>query len=655
MIRQSDNMRLAHFKVRFADGTDSTDALYANGQHQVEVVVEVLKEVVSRTGNWVNAPLTDSERASITIVPIPNTHNVHGAGGWSCDSDKNEYDPGLWNRTGEEPGESLPRNIIIDPRIEVISRYLRHEENTSLEPMQFMATIVLDGENVTNSYSEYPTDFQSSIFVTPTLAPVLLSTDLQQTVDYYALNVPDIDVDVYYWEGTNGLHFDDNYGLLDPLYVPDEGEMFQTAYGASGVFKGGVFKNPRAADWPLRSVHQNLPGVPSNPSPVIRRINKSIMCAARLYTTIPELPHQDSKTKWFLRDNFGTLHAFKIVPQEDGIRLSVEPVKLARRPKDLEITLTNGQDSTNALYANGLHQCKVVIQLKVEQEGMNGHWEESVLRADERASATVTLYSKNVNQALPAGWSCDESRNIYEIGLWDRNLESGEFEKNEDQTTSQQTVASGGMETIDRYMRLDTGASIEERRFMARIVIDGKVYTSNFSEADFQSDYWVHIAPRRPYQVRVADLIRTVDHAYWNASTKTDIDVWYWLPPRGLRFVSQRGLEAPLRINDEGPYFHTAFSHKASPHSRKGGVVLAHDAPGVNPDLAELHRNLPDNNQSLPFNRVNTIMRAVWLSTTNSISEGEAHTPWRLLDNYGCTHSYVLRRNGHNFQLLDFE
>jgi hypothetical protein len=661
MIRQSDNRRLAHFAVRFADGTDSTDALYANGQHQVEVVVEVLKEVIGRTGNWVNAPLTDSERASITIVPVPTAHNTSGGGGWNCDTEKNEYDPGLWNRTGEDLGESVPRNIIIDPRIEIVSRYLRLEENTSLKPMQFMATIVLDGEKVTNSYSEFPTDFQSSVFVVPVLPPELLSTELKQTIDYDALNLGgvNIDVDVYYWEGTNGLRFVNNYGLVDFLYVPNEGDMFQTAYGFSERYKGGVFKNPLASHWLLNNVHQYLPGAPTDSNPIIRRINTSIMCAARLNATTPELPHRDSKTNWLLRDNFGTLHAFKIVPFGDGNHLAVEPVQLVRRPKHLRITLTNGQDSTEAQYANGLHQCKVVIEVSVEREGVDSLWEETSLLESERASATITLYSANVNQPLPAGWACDVSRNIYEIGLWNRNLESAEVEQAEEQTKPQQTVAPGAIETVDRYMRLDTGAPIESRRFMARIVIGGKVYTTNFSAADVKFDSWVSISPRRPYRVRVADLVRTVDHAYWDGFRKTDIDVWYWLPPPGLRFVSNKGLDAPLRIAHEGTSFHTAQSYKSSGYSRKIGVLVGHDQMDMGVSLSELHRDLPeldDNyNLAVTFNRVNTIMRAAWLSTSRHIAEGQVNSPWRLLDNYGCTHSFILRRRVESIELLDYE
>lgn len=660
MIRQSDSMRLAHFKVRFADGTESTDALYANGKHQVEVVVEVLKEVAGRAGNWVNVRLTDSERASITIVPVPTAHNASGGAGWSCDTEKNEYDPGLWIRSGECLGESMPNNIIVAPGIEVVSRYMRLEENASLEPMQFMATIVLDGESVTTSYSEYPTDFQSSVFVAPVLPVELLSIDLKQTADYYALNVANaVDVDVYYWEGTNGLRFVDNYGLVDPLYVPDEGDMFQTAYGFSGVYKAGVFKNPLAAEWLLSSVHQQLPGVPPNTHPIIRRINSSIMCAARVYTTIPELPHRDSNTNWLLRDNFGTLHAFKIVPYEEGNRLTVVPVQLVRRPKHLRITLTNGQDSTEAQYANGLHQCKVVIEVSVEQEGVDGLWEETLLRADERASATITLYSTNVNQPLPAGWACDESRNLYDTGLWDRSLGSAEAGNTEELTAAQEAVAPAAIEVIDRYMRLDTGASIESRRFMARIVIGGKVYTTNFSEADVSFNSWVSISPRRPYRLRVADLRRSWDDAYWDGSTKTDIDVWYWLPPSGLRFVTNKGLDAPLRIAHEGTSFQTTHIYKKSGKFCKVGVVVGHDQMDMGVSLSELHRDLPEldsgNDRAVMFRRVNTIMRATWHSITRNISEGRVNSPWRLLDNYGCVHSFTLRGNEHRIELFDYD
>ncbi|AZF14537.1 hypothetical protein [Pseudomonas sp. R3-18-08] len=656
MIRQSKNMRLSHFKVRFADGADSTDALYANGQHQLEVVVEVLKEVVGRVGNWVNTPLTDSERASVTIVPVPTAHNVSRAVGWSCDTEKNEYEPGLWNRTGEEQAERAPRNIIVDPRIEIVSRYMRLEENKYLEPIQFMATIVLDGESVTNSYSEYSTDFKSSVFVVPTLPPTLLSTDLQQTVDYDALTVDNaVDVDVYTWEGTNGLRFVHNYGLVSPLNVQNEGDLFQTAYGFSGIFKGGVFKETSASIWTLNDLHKQLPAVPPGSDPTIRRKNSSVMSAAKLTASIPGLPNRDSESNWLLRDNFGTTHAFQISPYEGGNRLSVEPAQLARRPKHLRITLTNGQDYTEAQYANGLHQCKVVIEVSVERQREDGLWEETFLREGERVSATITLYSKDVNQPLPAGWTCDDSRNIYEVGLWNRNLESIEA----DQTALQETVAPSAIETIDRYMRLDTGASIESRRFMARIVIGGKVYTTNFSAADVNFDSWVSISPRRPYRVRVADLVCTVDHAYWDSGRNTDIDIWYWLPPSGLKFVSNKGLDTPLRIASEGTVFQTTQAYKGSGLSRKIGMVVGRDQENPLVTLVMLHQDLPeldDNyNRVIPFNRVNTIMRATWLSTSKHIAVGQVFSPWRLLDNYGCTHSFALRHSAQNIELLDYD
>ncbi|AZF41138.1 hypothetical protein C4J87_0963 [Pseudomonas sp. R1-43-08] len=655
MIRQSNNMRLSHFKVRFADGTDYTDALYANGHHQVEIVVEVLKEVIGRLGSWNNVALTDSERASIKIVPVLMSVDQSQAVGWAFDAEKNEYDSGLWNRTGEAPGGPGPNSVIVDPRIEIIRRYVRVEEISSLEPIQLMATIILDGEGVTRSYSEYPTDFQSSVFIAPVAPPVLLSTELDLITDYFAFDSVGVDVDMYYWDGVNGLRFVDNYGLAEPLYVPNEGTVFQTSYGFSNAYKGGVFKGVASVDLRLSMVHQNLPALSPGEDPTFIRKWNRIMCAVRLHTSIPDLPQTDSQSKWLLRDNFGTLHVFKIVPHEDGNRMNVAPVQLRRRPKHLRITTTNGQDTTDALYANSRHQCKVSIELSVEQEGVDGLWEEVRPRADEKDSATITLYSANANQPLPAGWACDTARNIYEIGLWNRSVEGGKGDETEEQITQQKMGLPNAIEIIDRFMRLETGASIEARRLMARIVIDGKVYTTNFSDAEINFDSWVHISPRQPFRVRVADLVRTVDHAYWEFSTDTDIDVWYWLPPPGLKFVSQMGLDSPMWLFDEGIYFQTTFVHRSDKHYRKVGVVIGHDIPGANPKIYDIHRTLPDPTHRVPFNRVNTIMRAMWVSGKKGMPEGDARTPWRLLDNYGCMHAYTMQRRGNNIELLDYE
>lgn len=653
MIRQSANMKLAHFNVRFADGTDYTDALYANGHHQLEIVVEVIKEVVGRFNTWGNVPLTDSERASVEIVPVPTASDESKAVGWICDTEKNKYDPGLWNRTGEDLSERVPRSVVADPRIEIVKRYIRVEENASLEPMQFMATIILDGESVTNSYSEWPTDFQSSVFVAPVLPPELLSTELTETVDYNAFNVVNkLDVDVYYWSGVNGLRFVDNYGLIEPLFVPNEGLMFQTSYGFSGIFKGGVFKNPAALYWYLDTVHQQLPDIEPGSNPVIRRINASIMCAAKLTTTIPELPHLDSKSNWRLRDNFGTLHIFKIVPYESGNRLSIVPVPLKRKVHFFRITLPNGQDSTNALYANSRHQCKVSIEVAVERETGDGGWEAVPLTPEEKASVTVTAYSADVNQPLPLGWACDTNKNIYEIGLWERSAEpAGE------QGPQRHADSPASIEVIDRYMRLLAGSSVESRRFMAKIVVGGKVYTTNFKDGSSDFNSWLHISPQRPYRVKVADLRQTRDDPFWDGVWKIDIDVYYWLPPSGLRFISQSGLDAPLQVSHEGDYFHTSFCQRSGRVYRKVGVVVSKNIPGLRLRYNDIHRDAPGHwdNPYIEFNRVNTIMRAVWFSTERPISQGNAGTPWRLIDNYGCEHSFVIREDWNTILLADYE
>ncbi len=653
MIRQSANMRLAHFNVRFADGTYYTDALYANGHHQLEIVVEVIKEVVGRFNTWGNIPLTDSERASVEIVPVPTASHESKTVGWICDTEKNEYDPGLWNRTGEDLSERVPRSIIADPRIEIVKRYIRVEENASLEPMQFMATIILDGESVTNSYSEWPTDFQSSVVVAPVLPPELLSTELKETIDYNALNVGNnLDVDVYSWNGINGLRFVNNYGLTEPLFVQNEGLMFQTAYGFSGKFKGGVFKDSTAPHWYLDTIHQQLPDTEPGSNPVIRRINASIMCAARLATTIPELPHLDSQSNWRLRDNFGTLHIFKIVPYESGNQLTIVPVSLKRKVQFFRITLPNGQDSTNALYANSRHQCKVSIEVVVERETGDGGWVAVPLTPEEKASVTVTAYSANVNQPLPPGWSCDTEKNIYEAGLWDRSVEpTGE------QSAQKNAGSPASIEVIDRYMRLSTGASIESRRFMARIVVGGKVYTTNFKEDDMDFNSWLHISPLRPYRLKAADLRQTRDDPFWDSTWKIDIDIYYWLPPSGLTFISHSGLDAPLQISHEGDYFHTSFCQKSGKAYRKGGVVISKNIPGLRLRYNDIHRDAPGHwdNPYIEFNRVNTIMRAVWLSTERAITQGDVRTPWRLIDNYGSEHSFVMREYGNALLLMDYE
>ena len=68
MVAHSSNIRLSGLSIGFAGRTEAANGLYANGRHQCEVVIEVVKETRGPDGEWIATPLTDEERASVTVV-----------------------------------------------------------------------------------------------------------------------------------------------------------------------------------------------------------------------------------------------------------------------------------------------------------------------------------------------------------------------------------------------------------------------------------------------------------------------------------------------------------------------------------------------------------------------------------------------------------
>jgi hypothetical protein len=658
MIASSRKARLSHFKVRFADGTDYSGALYANGHHQCEIVVEVLKEAMGKVGSWHHVVLSDEERASIRIVPAQKPGYRSNSEGWVCDTEKNEFSLGLWSRQSKEDSDNVSIPNVLDSRIEVFSRYMRVAQSASLEPREFMATIVLEGELLFESFSEKSAGADSSIVIAPVAPCQLRITDLDSYVDYNAYSDNNVSVDIYGWQGKDGLRFVQNYGLLKPLPVSGEGQYFQTAYGVQSNFKGGIFKGlPDSVQPLLITMIHHLPPATPPPDPTVRWQFVVDMMAARLRAFMSVLPESTEPAFWTLRDNFGTLRCFKLYPTEGGNRLSLEPVsEPSKRVAHFRIRLPNGQDSTSELYANNRHQCKVTVEVIADEEGADGIWRPVPLKPEEEASITVTRYSANLNEPLPRGWSCDAIKNIYDTGLRARSPSLAQEQPLQEQ--HQAIALPAHIETFDRFMRFDSSTPIEYQRFMARIVINGKVYTTNYRSGEDQFDSWVSITPVRPYVLKVDDLNLTVDeHAYSDLGTQTDIDVYYWTPPAGLSFLVNRGVDSPMNVSLEGDYFHTSFSNLAGRDYLKGGVVVSKDNPALQLRLKDIHRGLPEvvagYNPFVRFGLVNTIMRAVRVSSANAIDQGHRTSPWRLWDNFGCEHAFLIKRDTHRLLLQD--
>ncbi|MBR7212343.1 hypothetical protein E1K68_06035 [Pseudomonas sp. B2021] len=319
--------------------------------------------------------------------------------------------------------------------------------------------------------------------------------------------------------------------------------------------------------------------------------------------------------------------------------------------KRFDIELPSGQLVTRELYANGRHQCRVSLLVVKIVEDERGIWVETPLTEVERASATVTQFG-TPNQPLPPGWYCDTEKNKFDAGLW-RVADPGEQCTQASEPVELVPEATV-VELIPRYMRAATSVRDDPVRFMGRITLGGKVFTTNGSAGGTIFYTYVDIFPMLAIRLLVRDLTEYQDLNAFSgeiANNKIDIDVYYWMPPSGLRFIENKGLDNPVPVTLEGMYFQTSFIYNFSGGNRKkGGIVWKKDALGLQLRVDDVQRPAGDN-PFIEFNRYATIMRAIrysgWIDSPNS----ERMSPWRLLDNFGCEHVFRIA-HGDNRNLL---
>ncbi|WP_372013751.1 hypothetical protein [Tistrella mobilis] len=193
------SMSLSLFTINIIGGNESfTNALYANGNQQVVVAVNVQKLV-----NSVPTPLSSSEVNSVTVVEYSSNINAGLPVGWFCDTTQNRYDQGLRGSSFRVEASAVPATRAA---ADVVSRYMRCDSRVNpLQNYQFMARIRLDDGTV---YTTHFDDgggavFESKITIAPQRPYVITADEMNpwrddayntewQKDDY-------IDVDVYYW------------------------------------------------------------------------------------------------------------------------------------------------------------------------------------------------------------------------------------------------------------------------------------------------------------------------------------------------------------------------------------------------------------------------------------------------------------------------
>lgn len=660
MNSADDRFSLLHFKVGLAGGAGSSGSLYNNGHHQCKVSVEVVKGARNDLGVWSAVELTAQERESITLVTCSNGTDEALPPGWSCDTQRNIFDLGLWEHTEKkELHEDVAETFIFDCKVERISRYLRMDPSADFKSVTLIAQIALGGEIYTTNFSRGGVVFESSVTIEPVRPYRLNVSDLTEYVDHSALLEGRAYGICYYWTPPVGLTFTYSGGLSRPIKFSEEGEFFNTSYVYSNSeghgSKAGVVVGKDAVGLQLRlsDVHHGYHFPYYNPA---FRFNEqpTIMRAILLHDKMP-VRNEDSSSVWWMWDNHGNRHSFKLAT-DGAYRLKLMDVVDVPEEvnfKVFKIYVNDGGAETGNLYANGRHQCKVDIEVTKQVPDAWGNWRDTPLTEAERESLTVTSYSSNIQAQLPLGWSCDKEKNMFDTGLWRRGTG--------DQVLSVEDlsgVTDSGIEIISRYMRVAGNVPIESQRFMARVVVGGKIYTTYF----FTGNSYVTILPTRPYSLRVGELRAYSDENALRDSW-VDCDVYYWLPPSGLRFLINRGLDAPVRVSNEGDYFQTAWSMVYSGDSyryRKAGVVLTNRAE-LGLRVKDVHRNVyaggDGSNPYINFNNHNTIMRVVRMLAKESFGTGNTNTPWRLWDNYGCEHVYRIDHSadGSRVVLKDYQ
>lgn len=545
MTKQSARMKIAYLKIRLVGVTASDCSLYANGRHQCEVVVDVIKEIEDEAGVWSAQPLNDDERASITLGCIVEGVEQGLPSGWKVDVEKNVYSVGIWHGEEQAREARLRGAPISNCRIESISRYLRFDAGGSLDPVNMVARITLGAHQYTtfNGFDK-GLEFKSEVTLQPIPPLIINAVDLEWFVDNQAYSDNFLHVKVHYWTPRGGLYFEKNMGLDEPCSFPYEGRNLDESYirtadwGGQLGSKAGVIVNKDSEGHELRL--SDIIQSPFNPAPdpyVNFNKRSTIMRAASVFGPL-NTPDLTSTGVWRLIGNYGTEQSYllltsgpeyfhELVLYDLGaiINPPPDPEPLKTRLVKFEISLPGGHIATDALYANNRHQCKVNITVVVEKQMSDGGWERVPLTAAQRNSLSVTLFSAMPQQQLPTGWSCDNEKNKYDTGLWGANVEEEE---------------AVDEDIVDLYMRVAPGP-LQSQRFMARITLDGIPYTSN-PLADQSS--WVIISPVRPYSLGINELTRYLDsRAYAGTNPTVTVMVYYWTPPSGVSFVDNLGIE----------------------------------------------------------------------------------------------------------------
>lgn len=305
-------------------------------------------------------------------------------------------------------------------------------------------------------------------------------------------------------------------------------------------------------------------------------------------------------------------------------------------------------EAANGLYANGRHQCEVIIDVFKEARSSDDVWVSARLTDEERASVTVVAWSEHGNQALTRGWSCDQDRNEYSLGLWQRGVSEAL-----QCTDVAECRSDANRESISRYLRCGPDAPIGPEVFMAYMVVEGNTYTSHGFGSGLGFESTVTINPVGPFELDAADLELYMDDRAYVAGNpyQTEVHVYYWTPPSGMWFEKNMGFDEPLGLPSEGPGFQSTMCINNPLDNRYTNIVgtlVNKNDPEASLYLDEIRTGIagPSPNPRVRFNEEPTIMRAIRLKSAEIVQNRNTKSFWRLLDNYGTEQKFLLSAVG---------
>lgn len=304
--------KLDEFKIGIMiNDANSTDALYANGNQQCKVFIRVVKAIyVDEYSPAQVAPLSPTERQSLTVLPYSNELRPPQAMGWSCDVEASDtFDEGLWRGTASVGlrGSTATTSAGANTAPEELYRYMRFDGRLApLQPTTFMACITLDnGKQYTTHFDDGDKGFESSITIAPQRPYVLHVNDLMfNRSNAYSADSGGVTVNTYYWALPGGLRIVRESFTGAGTSNPNLGYAYAMKQG--GYFRLGMAINVGVTSLTLRQIDGTISSSPYANDQVPLINSDCILRGARYANrNSPNTSNYDNLMYWTITDNYG--------------------------------------------------------------------------------------------------------------------------------------------------------------------------------------------------------------------------------------------------------------------------------------------------------------------------------------------------------------